>query len=353
MKLKILISTLSFSILFSGCQIGYLLHVSYNHLAMLNTKVPVSEALSSTDLSEEQKKKLTLAQEAREFAFTDLGLKRTSSYSDFVDLKRKSVTYAVMASEKWKLQSYMWNFPIIGKAPYKGYYNEELANKEADEMKKLNYDVYVRGVSAFSTLGKMNDPLLSSMLRYSDHDLVNTIIHELVHSTLFIKSSIDFNERLAVFVANKGTEIYYLKKEGLQSKTLQQIKNENEDDTLFSKFITEELNRLKAWYEHFDHTQKISQEEKEALRQKQFEQIKENFKKNLSEKLKTKSYSHFTTKMMNNATLGNYNTYMKNLDSFDKVYKKNNSDIPTFLKKCKELEDTENPEQELEKWAME
>ncbi len=335
----------------SSCQIGYLFHVSYNHLALLNSKIPINKALQLDSLTAEQKRKILLTQEVRTFAFNKLGLHPSKNYTDFVDLKRPSVTYAVMASYKWKLESYLWDFPFIGKAPYKGYYKEELAIEEANKMKKKDFDVYVRGVSAFSTLGRLNDPLLSSMLSYSDQDLVNTIIHELTHTTLFIKDNIDFNERLAVFVANKGTEIFYLEKEGANSKTLQQIKNENEDDALFSKFITEELDLLKKWYIEFENDQKISTEQKESLRQKRFDLIKLNFTQNLAQKLKTKSYNNFTTKMMNNATLGNYQTYMKDLSVFEKIYIKNGSNISAFLQKCKELENVDDPEKEIKKWS--
>jgi len=336
---------------FSGCQIGYLFHVSYQHLALLNSKVPIEKALESDSLTEEQKRKIRLTQEVRTFAFEKLKLSPSKNYTEFVDLKRPYVTYAVMAAKKWKLESYRWDFPFIGKAPYKGYYNEQMAKDEAEEMKKQDYDVFVRGVSAFSTLGKLTDPLLSSMLSYSDHDLVNTVIHELTHTTLFIKDNIDFNERLAVFVAAKGTEMFYYEKEGPQSKTVEQIKNENEDDALFSQFITKELDELKAWYENFDHKQNISAEEKESLRQKKFDQIKKHFSENLSSRLKTKSYSAFPQRTMNNATLGNYHTYMKNLDFFEKVYQKNGATIPQFLEKCKELNKVDDPEAELKKWA--
>lgn len=349
-KLKVFFLLTSFLFL-SSCQLGYLFHVSYNHLAMLNTKVPIADALKSDQYTPEQKRKMELTQEVRSFSFDKLGLKKSDNYTDFIDLKRPSVTYAVMASQKWKLEPYLWSFPFIGKAPYKGFYKEELAKEEAEEMKKKDLDVYVRGVPAFSTLGKLNDPLLSSMLNYSDYDLVNTIIHELVHTTLFIKDNIDFNERLAVFVANKGTEIFYLEKEGPQSKTLQQTQSENEDDAVFSQFITKELDQLKKWYEEFDHTQKISSEEKEELRQKRFQQIKQNFKDQLAQKLKTKSYNNFPLRTMNNATLGNYNTYMKDLSVFEKVYVKNGSNIPAFLKKCQELNEARDPEAELKRWA--
>lgn len=335
----------------SSCQIGYLWHVSYNHLAMLNSEVPIKKALESNSLTSDQRKKILLSQEVRNFSFDKLGLTKSKNYTEYVDLKRPYVTYAVMASYKWKFEPYLWNFPIIGKAPYKGYYSEKLANEEADEMKKKDFDVYVRGVPAFSTLGKLTDPLLSSMLTYSEHDLVNTVIHELVHTTLFIKDNIDFNERLAVFVANKGTEIFYREKEGPHSVTLEQIKNENLDDELFSKFITNELDELKKWYISYDHLKDQSPEEKEKIRMARLEQIKTNFNIQLSNKLKTKSYQNFTKNTFNNARLGTYQTYLKDLDVFEKVFIQNGSSISQFLKKCAELNKVEDPEAELKKWA--
>jgi predicted aminopeptidase len=270
-----------------------------------------------------------------------------------VDLKRPYVVYNVTASEKWKFEPYLWGFPIVGKAPYKGFYNEDMAKEEAAELQKKDYDTSVYGVSAYSTLGYLTDPLLSSMLNYSDYNLANTIIHELTHTTLFIKNNANFNERLAVFVANKGTEMFYLEKEGPNSATLKKVKDENEDDEKFSKFITAEIDALKKWYADFDHTQKLPPEEKEKLREERLHQIAVDFEKDLLPKLKTRSYKSFFSKKFNNADLIGFHTYMTNLDDFEKVYQKTGANIPDFLKKCEELNKVEDPEAELAKWAKE
>lgn len=337
----------------SSCQIGYLIKSGYDHLSMLSTRIPIEKALQSDKLTDQQKKKIELSQVARNFAFDELHLKKSNNYTQFVQLDRPYITYAVMASYKWKFEPYLWSFPFIGKAPYKGYYNESDAKQESENMKKKDFDVYVRGVPAYSTLGRLTDPLLSSMLLYKEHDLVNTIIHELVHTTLFIKDNIDFNERLAVFVANKGTELFYLKGEGPNSKTLELIRRENEDDRLFSEFITKELDELKKWYEEFDGSKITVADEKEKVRQERLNLIKTRFTDHLTPLLKTPSYNRFKDGEMNNARLGTYHTYMKDLSDFEKVYVKTGSSIPVFLEKCKELNKVDDPEQELKKWAAE
>lgn len=346
-----LLPLLFISLIFSGCQLGYLLHVSYNHLAMLNSKEPIDEVLASGRLNEEQRKKILLSQDVRVYAFEKLRLKKTDNYSQYVDLKRPYVTYTVTASQKWRFEPYLWNFPIIGQAPYKGFYNEEMAREEAAELEKQDLDVSVRGVSAYSTLGKLTDPLLSSMLNYPEHVLTNTLIHELVHTTLFIKDNIDFNERLAVFVANKGTEQFYLDKEGPASPTLERIRDENRDDALFSEFITRELDSLKEWYAESAPPKDLPPDEREALRRERLDLIAAHFETELKPKLKTKSYDRVFSKKFNNADLSVYHTYMKSLDVFESVYRKNGANIPDFLKKCAELNDVDDPEQELARWA--
>lgn len=348
-----LFATFTALFFFSSCQIGHLLHVSYNHLSILNSTESLDDILKSNRFTEEQKQKIRLTQDVKKFAYEKLKLKESKNYSRFVDLKRPYVVYNVTASERWKFEPYTWSFPIIGKAPYKGFYNEEKADEEARELSKKGYDTNVGGISAYSTLGYLTDPLLSSMLNYSEYGLANTIIHELVHTTLFIKNNINFNERLAVFVANKGTEMFYHEKEGAESQTLKKVQNENEDDEKFSKFITKEIDDLKKWYTDFDHTKNLPADEKENLRMERLQLIAKHFETELKPQLKSRSYTRLFGKKINNADLIGYNTYMKNLDNFEIVYKKTGSNIPDFLKKCEELNNVDDAEKEIERWARE
>ena len=234
--------------LLSGCQISYLIKNAYNQMGLLNSRIPIEKALQDDQLTDIQKKKLMLAKRAHEFAETKLSLVKSKNYTTFVKLDRPYVTWTVSVAEKWKLVPYHWSFPIVGKVPYKGYFNEPAAQTEADEYRQKGYDVYVRGVSAYSTLGWFRDPVLSSMLNYSDYDLVNTIIHETLHATLFIKSDADFNEQLATFVGNKGAEEFFLATEGSESEALKIAKIDNADDKLFADFISAELRNLESWY---------------------------------------------------------------------------------------------------------
>lgn len=340
-----LLTSLLFLTLLTGCQMGYYFSSAYNQLSLLNKRTPIEKALQDPSLSEEQKDKLRLAQKAREFAEQKLHLRPTKNYTTYVQLDRPYVTYVVSASPKWELKHHHWHFLFVGKMPYKGYFTEAGALEEEAELKKKDLDTYMRGVSAYSTLGWFNDPLLSSMLRYSDHELVNTVIHETVHATLYIKNSADFNERLAVFLGNKGMEQFYLQEEGPLSATLKKAKDENDDEALFSTFITKEIALLEEWY-------KNQKDKNEDLRQARIKEIQARFKTELEPKLKSNIYKKFPELALNNARLLLYKTYLQDLGDFQKLYESSNSDFSIFIEKCRSLEKAKDPEDALKKLVI-
>lgn len=334
----------------SSCQMtSYIFSSAKNQFSMMSQRIPIEEALKLEQLSAEQKQKLLLTQEAREFAFNDLKLKHTSNYDTFIDLKRPYVTWVVHASEPWQLKNYQWSYPFLGKMPYKGFFTELEAEAEAASLKQQGFDTLVRGVSAYSTLGYFKDSVLSSMLNYKEYDLVNTIIHETVHTTLYIKNNSDFNERLAVFIGNKGTELFYQKKEGPNSETVQKIKQENEDELLFSNFISEELKKLESWYNEMSPLLK-----EQALinaqktKEERLLEISKNFKVHLKPQLKTMSFNYFENKKLNNAYLGLFKTYNQNLNDFEILFKNCKNEIQRFLLAVKKLESSTSPEKDLQ-----
>ncbi|MEZ0390734.1 MAG: aminopeptidase [Pseudobdellovibrionaceae bacterium] len=343
--MDLLIKALGFAILcvsISGCQMGYYFSSAYNQMSLLNQRVPIEKALQDPTLSEKEKKALQLAQRARQFAEGELHLKSTKNYTSYVKLDRPYVTYVVSASPKWELSHYDWHYLFVGKMPYKGFFNEDDAKEEAEELKKKDLDVYVRGVSAYSTLGWFNDPLLSSMVKYEDHELVNTVIHETVHATLYIKGSADFNERLAVFLGNKGMELFYLKEEGPSSPSLKLALLENEDEKLFSKFISREITDLEEWY-------KNQNEKNEEIRKARLKEIQARFTKEIEPHLKSDNYQKFSSMDLNNARLLLYKTYLQDLSDFEKLYEMSDRKFDTFLQKCRSLENSKNPEEDLKK----
>ncbi|MCX7978746.1 MAG: aminopeptidase, partial [Bdellovibrionaceae bacterium] len=180
--------------------------------------------------------------------------------------------------------------------------------------------------------------------RYKDHELVNTIIHETMHLELFIPSNADFNERMAVFVGNVGTEMFYRDKEGESSATLRLIEEENFDDKIFSDFISEEIRVIEKWYKELPESERSEDRRKERLRQ-----IQQKFLAEIRPKLRTKNYDKFPNLELNNARLVMYKTYYKDLSEFEKLYKKTNSNFHLFLAELRKLRNSKNPVHDLKK----
>ena len=330
----------------SGCQIGYLIENGYYQAKLLTKRTKIEKVLQQKELPKETRSQLELIREAKAFAESELKLKPTKNYQSFVQLETDYVSYLLTAAPAYELEPYKWTFPIVGSFPYKGYFNKKRAFEAEQEFIDKGYDTYVRGVSAYSTLGWFNDPILSSMIRYQNYDLVNLIIHETVHATIFIKDAAEFNERLATFIGDLGTELFFLKKEGENSPTLRQVKDFSEDEKIFSTFISEEINALEKWYETNKET--LS----EGIKKGRLREIQLRFAKNILPKMKSNHFAGFAKKELNNAKLIQYRTYLKDLSDFKAVYEKYGSDFARFLEYCRSLENSKNPENQLHKDAF-
>ncbi len=180
------------------------------------------------------------------------------------------------------------------------------------------------------------------MLRYSDEDLADTLIHELVHTTLWIKDNARFNERLASYLGQKGAEQFFLSKEGPQSPSYQKMQDATHDDQIFSHFITEQVKELDEWYRSLKPEEKTA-ENKEA----RIKKIQDLFTQKILPQMKSKSWSHFSKVKLNNAKLMMYKTYMSDFSAFDQLWKSVNGDFTIFLEKCKTLKNSKHPDQDL------
>lgn len=331
-----------------GCQVPYIIKNGWDQAKLYRKREPIEKLLKDEKTKPEIKHKLELVVAARDFATESLGLNPTDNYRHFVQLETPYVTYAVQAAPSFKLESYLWWFPIVGSVPYKGFFDRASAEKEAHSFDSKKYDTYVRGVTAYSTLGWFDDPLWSSMMSYSDYDLVNTIIHETVHTTIYISSQADFNERMATFLGDYGAQLFFEKRGNTSSAIIKQAQEERSDQIQFSQFITKEISTLRAWYNSVWHQSQIDTS-KDLIEQKEYKlkEIQRRFKEELQPLLKTKSYAGFATEPLNNARLVSLGTYFEDLTDFERLRDKLGPDFKTLLAYLKNLASEEKPESAL------
>lgn len=145
-----------------------------------------------------------MVRDARQFAVDELLLPDNGSYRNYADLERDYVVWNVVAAPEFSLDPRLWCYPVAGCVAYRGYFSEASARKLADDLVSQGFDVLVGGVAAYSTLGRFADPVLNTMMRWDDEDLVATLFHELAHQKLYIKGDAGFNESFATTVAEAG-----------------------------------------------------------------------------------------------------------------------------------------------------
>lgn len=148
--------------------------------------------------------RLQLAQQARRFASRQLRLPDNRSYTTYVDLHRPYVVWNVFATPPYSVEALPQCFPVAGCVAYRGWFSASAAHEDAAHLRAGGADVWVGGVSAYSTLGWFADPLISSMLGSDDDTLAGTIFHELAHQLIYVKGDTAFNESFASFVQSQG-----------------------------------------------------------------------------------------------------------------------------------------------------
>ena len=153
--------------------------------------------------------KLHLVLDARAFAVDSVGLKAGESFTTYSQLRTDTLVLVLAGAYRDELKPYTWWFPIVGRVPYKGFFDPADAERAAQEMESRGFDVYLRPASAFSTLGWFNDPLLSTTLELDSASLANTVIHELTHNTFYAPGQAIFNESFANFVGSRGAMWFF------------------------------------------------------------------------------------------------------------------------------------------------
>jgi predicted aminopeptidase len=229
---------LSVFLLLPACSgLSYLAENGVSQWRLFNRARPVSDVLSSPRTSEETRRAIAVVKEAKAFAVS-LGLKATGSYESYVQLDGPCVIWAVSAADPVGLEEKTWKFPIVGEVPYLGFFRKESAEGEVLRLRESaspSPDTWVRCVPAFSSLGWFSDPLYSSMLGGNLRDIVELVIHESLHATVWVGDSVDFNEKLANFVGLEGSLRYMEKVEGRAG--LERARLEVAGEKLFGEFI--------------------------------------------------------------------------------------------------------------------
>ncbi len=304
--------------LLSSC---YVTSEGLRYLSIRSKAVSVGKALADPKTSPEERLLLQRATGARAFALAELGLKETRNYTSIVKLDADRLATVVQACAELSFDRYLWSYPVVGKMPYRGYFDPKDAEKEVAALKKRGLDAIARPVDAFSTLGWLSDPLFSFMSSYKEADVAELVIHEMTHATIFLKGdhpgAEQFNEELATFVGRKGASLYLAKEYGPGSPEVAAIASDHEDAAAFAAFLAGTAKELEAVY-----SSSASDDEKRKRKAEVIAARAEEFKKEGPTLFKGPGYADFPMGRINNAYIDLYRLYEGESSLYEDFYDK-------------------------------
>lgn len=288
---------------------------------------PLDDFLEKDTFADSLKEKVRLVQQIRLFTIEELGFKSSKSYTKLYDQKGEPVLWNISACEPFAFKAKIWKFPIIGSFSYKGFFDKTKALELKESLEKENWDVSMYPVSAWSTLGWLNDPILSENLNLPIGHLSALIIHELAHGTLYIKDSTTYNENLANFVGDEGAKLFLAKKYGQNSEQYQSYMNSKKDQYLFKEFVLKAAKELEELYLQSD---AIPLEEKRKTKRVYIEQFIAEFKD--IEFQNPRYADYFEDFEPNNAFFMGFVRYDSKRNSFEEEFEnKFNSNFPAYF----------------------
>jgi predicted aminopeptidase len=152
--------------------------------------------------------RLAVVLDARRFA-GELGLEVDGQFTSYVPWPGDRVVTTVVATRPGEVEPAGFRFPLVGRLPYKGFFDRDKAAAEAAHLRSQGLDVCEVGVPAYSTLGWLDDPVTGPLARSDEGPVVETILHELVHATVFVQGNAAFNEGVASFIGEEGSVRFY------------------------------------------------------------------------------------------------------------------------------------------------
>lgn len=316
--------------------IQYGMNQARGQLRVVWNAQPIEEVMQNLAIPDSLKRKINLIQEVRKFAFDSIGLVHSDNYTTFYNQKGETLLWNLSASKPFQLEPKTWSFPFLGSFPYKGYFDLDKAKEEYDNLSLEGYDARIRTVGGWSTLGWFKDPILSNMLERSEGSLAELIIHELTHSTLFVKDHIEFNENLASFIGERGAVLFLGHHFGNASKELSEYIDSEEDSKRFTKHMLLVTSKLDSLYSSF--SKSTNDSIKKVAKHLLIDQI--------TSSLDTIAFHNpqynkiFENGRPNNAYFLSYLRYHSSEDSLSSIFiNEHKSDLNSFIKAMKMYHD--------------
>jgi len=298
---------------------------------ILQGRRPISKMLKDPKLDPDLRARLQLVLDARDFAAT-LGFAAGKTYTQYADVGRDTLLLVLSASPPDCLCAYIWKYPIVGRLPYKGYFDLGAGRKAAAELEARGYDVYLRPSAAFSTLGWFQDPLLSTAVEGDTVELAATVFHEIAHNTLYVKSATPFNESFAQLAGYRAAEAFFRARG--DSASAAHAADRWLDEIVLGEFYDSLAARLDTLYQRSrGDTAAVDAGRLDAARW-----ARQELEDSVGPKLRTYHVGRLPERPVNNARIIAARIYRTRLALFEQWYQQHGADIAASVAAMAQLE---------------
>jgi predicted aminopeptidase len=302
----------------TGC---YYMQAASGQWEVMRKREPIDALIEDPDTSPELAARLRLLHAARDFSVTALGLPDNKSYRTYANLERDYVVWNVFAAPEFSLTPKQWCFPVAGCVSYRGYFSKVDADRASERLSDDGFDVAVGGVAAYSTLGNFSDPILSTMMRWDDTDLVAVLFHELAHQVVYVKDDSAFNESFATAVEEIGVKLW-LESRGEEEKMADYVAGRELQQSLLQLVAVARSVLQKVYASDIDVVYK------RVLKRKRLATLAEDVAAELQRS--GRSGSGWLSGELNNARLISMTLYEGRLPSFRALYMKCKKNLQCF-----------------------
>ena len=303
--------------------VGFYAQAARGQWAIMAGARPTAELLrKDSAIPDSTRRRLFLVEEIRAFATSQLGLPAARQYDRFTDLGRPWVVWVVFAAPEFSVEPKTWTYPVLGRLDYRGWFSEAAAHREAESLRRRGYDVHVAGTDAYSTLGWLRDPVLSTFLDRPVGELAELIFHELTHQVLYLPGDTDFNEAFATAIGQEGAR-QWLRATG-RWHDLADYEHLLRHDREHVRLLLEARASLAALYARRG---SLPEADLRAARADAFAALRRRLRQLPQPPPDPKPRSH----TLNNATLAGIATYYELLPAFERLLAARHQNIPEAI----------------------
>jgi predicted aminopeptidase len=299
--------------------VRYITRAGLEETRILRAREPIAELVAGREHDPVVRQSLRLVLESRDYA-ARLGLNAKATYTTYADVGRDTLLLVLQAAPRDCICPYTWKYPIVGRIPYKGFFDFDDARRAADRLASRGYDVYLRPSAAFSTLGWFNDPLLSTALTRDSVELAALVFHEIAHNTVYVKSATPFNESFAEFVGYRSAESFF--RERGDSANARAAANRLHDEMVLGEYYAELIGRLDTLYAAKPDSAALERGRAEAGAWARAQLLGP-----VGARLRSYRIGSLPERPVNNARLIGATIYRTRLDLFDRWYERHGRDV--------------------------